>query len=166
MFGSRIKHRGNVFKYDLFVLKYPGIGIILGVDWLSKFKAILNLENFTISLKTENGKNILVMSEIAKTNCLNQIWSMTEKVLILEDIEVVREYPEVFGEIVGVPDNRPVEFQIRLIPGSSPIIKKPTRMGPKELIELKQQLEELEQKGFIRPSSSNWGSPVVFCEKA
>ena len=163
--GVELNIGGNVFKSDLFVLKYPGMGIILGVDWLSKFKAILNLENFTISLKTENGKNIIVMSETAKINCLSQIWSMIEKELTLENIEVIKEYPDVFGEVIGVPENRQVEFQIRLMPGSSPIIKKPTRMGPKELVELKQQLEELEQKGFIRPSSSNWGSPVVFVKK-
>ena len=165
--GVELNIGGVMFISDLFVLNYPSIGVILGVDWLRKFKAVLNLENFTISLRLENGKKITVLSEMAKHHSLDQIWSLTEKEkeAKLENILVVREYPNVFGEVVGVPEGRPVEFQIKLVPGASPIIKRPTRMGPKELVELKQQLEELEKKGFIRPSSSCWGSPVVFVKK-
>ena len=108
------------------------------------------------------------MSEIAKNNCFNKIWSISEghKEMKLEEIQIVREYPDVFEEVRGVPLHRPVEFKIRLMPGTSPIIKKPYRMGPKELVELKQQLEELEEKGFIRSSSSSWGSPVIFVKKS
>ena len=55
----------------------------------------------------------------------------------LEDIPIVKHYADVFGEVKGIPTHRPVEFAIRIIPGASPVVKRPTRMGPKELMELK-----------------------------
>ena len=165
--GLKLIIGGYGFDSDIYTLNHPGIGIILWVDWLMKNKAILNLENLTISLETNEGKRITVLSEIAKNTCFNKIWSINEiqKELKIEEIPVVNEYIDVFGEVRGIPQNRPVEFKIKLMPGTNPIIKKPYRMGPKELVELKHQLEELEEKGFIRSSSSSWGSPVLFVKK-
>jgi hypothetical protein len=84
----------------------------------------------------------------------------------IEDVPVVREYPDVFPEeLPGMPPDRDIEFVIDLIPGTSPIAKRPYRMEAPELAVLKKQLGELQQSGFIRPSSSPWGAPVLFVEK-
>ncbi|KAK1605093.1 hypothetical protein QYE76_028766 [Lolium multiflorum] len=84
----------------------------------------------------------------------------------LEDIPVVNEFQDVFPkELPGMPPDREIEFTIDLIPGTAPIAKAPYKMGPKELKELKEQLDDLEQKGFIQESVSPWGSPVIFVDK-
>jgi hypothetical protein len=84
----------------------------------------------------------------------------------LENIPVVCEYPDVFpDDLPGMPPDRDVEFVIELQPGTAPISKRPYRMPPKELAELKNQLQELLDKGYIRPSSSPWGSPALFVKK-
>ena len=68
-------------------------------------------------------------------------------------------------EIVGLPPEREVEFGIELVPGTTPISKTPYRMAPAELKELKSQLEDMLESGFIRPSTSPWGAPVLFVKK-
>nr|GEV45621.1 putative reverse transcriptase domain-containing protein [Tanacetum cinerariifolium] len=84
----------------------------------------------------------------------------------LKDVLVVRDFPEVFPEdLPGLPPARPVEFQIDLIPGASPVAQAPYRLAPSEMKELSEQLQELSDKGFIRPSSSPWGAPVLFVKK-
>ena len=84
----------------------------------------------------------------------------------LEGVPVVNEYPDVFlDELPGMPPDRDIEFSIDLVLGTSPIAKRPYRMAAPELAELKKQLEELQQSGFIRPSSSPWGAPVLFVKK-
>jgi hypothetical protein len=83
----------------------------------------------------------------------------------IEDVPVVREYPDVFPEeLPGMPPDKDIEFVIDLIPGTSPIAKRPYRMAAPELAELKKQLGELQRGGFIRPRSSQWGAPVLFVE--
>ena len=85
---------------------------------------------------------------------------------LVDEIPVVREFPDVFPYgIVGLPSDREVEFTIDLIPETEPISIPPYRMAPAELRELKAQLEELLSKGFIRPSISPWGAPVLFMKK-
>jgi hypothetical protein len=84
----------------------------------------------------------------------------------LEDIKVVCNYPDVFpDELPGMPPDREVEFVIDLLLGTAPISKRPYRMSSDQLLELKKQIKELLEKGFIRPSSSPWGAPVIFVEK-
>nr|CAD1832720.1 unnamed protein product [Ananas comosus var. bracteatus] len=81
-------------------------------------------------------------------------------------IRVVCEYPDVFpAELPGLPPDREVEFVIDLIPGAEPVSKAPYRMAPVELKELKGQLQDLLDKGFVRPSVSPWGAPVLFVKK-
>ena len=92
------------------------------------------------------------------------VFSMEEK--SLEGVPVVNEYPDVFpDELPGMPPDRDKEFSIDLVPGTSPIAKRHYRMAAPELAELKKQLEELQQSGFIRPSSSPWGASVLFVKK-
>ena len=84
----------------------------------------------------------------------------------LEFIPVVSEYPDVFPEeLLGMPPDRELEFSIDLVPGTAPLYKKYYRMPSSELVELKKQLDELLRKGYIRPSSSPWGSPAIFVGK-
>ena len=71
-------------------------------------------------------------------------------------------FPE---ELPGIPTERQVEFRIDLIPGVAPIAKAPYRLAPPEMQELSTQLQELLDKGFIRPSSSPWGAPILFVRK-
>ncbi|GJS15249.1 putative reverse transcriptase domain-containing protein [Tanacetum coccineum] len=78
----------------------------------------------------------------------------------LEDVPTVQDFPEVFPEdLPGLPPTRQVEFQIDLVPGAAPVARAPYRLAPSELKELSEQLKELSDKGFIRPSSSPWGAP-------
>nr|GFC26870.1 putative reverse transcriptase domain-containing protein [Tanacetum cinerariifolium] len=91
---------------------------------------------------------------------------MTSGVPTIHDQPIVLEFPYVFpDELPGIPLIREVEFNIELIPGAEPISKAPYRMAPVELKELKDQLQELLERGFIRPSVSPWGAPFLFVKK-
>ncbi|GJS40057.1 putative reverse transcriptase domain-containing protein [Tanacetum coccineum] len=84
----------------------------------------------------------------------------------LEDVPKVQDFSEVFPEdLPGLPPTRQVEFQIDLVPGAAPVARAPYRLAPSEMKELSEQLKELSDKGFIRPSSSPWGAPVLFVKK-
>nr|GEW27772.1 putative reverse transcriptase domain, aspartic peptidase domain protein [Tanacetum cinerariifolium] len=97
---------------------------------------------------------------------LATIHDTTSEVPSIPDQPIVSEFPDVFpDELPGIPPIREVEFNIELIPGAEPISKAPYRMAPVELKELKDQLQELLERGFIRPSVSPWGAPVLFVKK-
>ncbi|GJR03484.1 hypothetical protein Tco_0526468 [Tanacetum coccineum] len=84
----------------------------------------------------------------------------------LEEVPIVQDFPEVFPEdLPGIPPTRQVEFQIDLIPGAAPVARAPYRLAPSEMKELSDQLKELSDKGFIRPSSSPWGLRLVCQEE-
>nr|GEX06033.1 putative reverse transcriptase domain-containing protein [Tanacetum cinerariifolium] len=84
----------------------------------------------------------------------------------VKDVLIIQDFPEVFPEdLPGLPPARPVEFQIDLIPGAAPMARAPYRLAPSEMKELSEQLQELSDKGFIRPSYSPWGAPVLFVKK-
>ncbi|GKB63271.1 putative reverse transcriptase domain-containing protein, partial [Tanacetum coccineum] len=92
--------------------------------------------------------------------------SPTPKEKRLEDVPVIRDFPEVFpDDLPGLPPPRQVEFKIELVPGAAPVARAPYRLAPSELKELADQLQELSEKGFIHPSSSPWGAPVLFVKK-
>ncbi|KAI3776282.1 hypothetical protein L1987_46057 [Smallanthus sonchifolius] len=85
---------------------------------------------------------------------------------IIIDIPIIRDFPEVFPkDLSGLPPVRQVEFRIDLIPGANPVARAPYRLAPSEMQELASQLQELPDKGFIRPSHSPWGAPVLFVKK-
>jgi hypothetical protein len=82
------------------------------------------------------------------------------------DITAISEYPDVFlEELLGMPPDHEIEFVIELVPGTTPIFKGPYRMATNQLDELREQLQELLHKGYIRPSASPWGAPVIFVPK-
>jgi hypothetical protein len=84
----------------------------------------------------------------------------------LEAIKVVSEFPDVFPkDLLGMPPERKVEFAKELIPGTAPIYKRAYRVSRPELVELKKQIDELLEKGYIKPNTSPWATPVLFVEK-
>ncbi|GJW63471.1 hypothetical protein Tco_0115355 [Tanacetum coccineum] len=84
----------------------------------------------------------------------------------LEDVPIIQDFPKVFPEdLLGIPPTIQLKFQIDLVPGTTPVARAPYRLSPSEMNELSNQLQELLDKGFIQPSSSPWGAPVLFVKK-
>ncbi|RVX07696.1 Retrovirus-related Pol polyprotein from transposon 17.6 [Vitis vinifera] len=169
---------------DLVLLDLQDFDVILGMDWLASYHASVDCfeKRVTFSIPGQpkfsfEGKHVdrplrmisaLRASSLLKKGCQGFLASVmsNESDLKLEDIPIVREYPDVFPEdLPGLPPEREVEFTIDLVPGTGPMSKAPYRMAPVELKELKVQLQELLDKGFIRPSVSPWGAPVLFVKK-
>ena len=146
---------GVKFIANLIVIDSKGLDVILGMDWLSKNQGQINCAQRSISVTNEDGTQVVFHSKIENSHlCALQV----EATPTLESVPVVCEYPDVFPEdLPGIPPDREVEFVIELVPGTAPISRRPYRMAPNELVELKKQLGELLDKGFIRPSSSPWG---------
>ena len=140
-----------------------GLDVILGMNWLGKHDGVIKCGPRTINLLHPSGNRVLLSLAKAES-CLYALPST--KATVLEDILVVCEYPDVFlEELPGMPPDREVEFVIELKPGTAPISKRPYRMPPNELRELKEKLKILLDKGFIRLSSSPWGCPALFVKK-
>ncbi|KAK1606090.1 hypothetical protein QYE76_029763 [Lolium multiflorum] len=149
------------------ILTHPGkdIDVILGMNWLEENGALIDCTHKTVSLKSPGGDRIIYQGD-KHTQIEVELKLNSMKEVKLEDIPVVNEFQDVFPkELPGMPPDREIEFTIDLIPGTAPIAKAPYKMGPKELKELKEQLDDLEQKGFIQESISPWGSPVIFVDK-
>jgi hypothetical protein len=118
---------------------------------------VLDIATGTIEIHSPtSGHTILYLPQVENTHLCSYAAVATQ----LEDI------PDVFpDDLPGMPPDRDVEFVIELQPGTAPISKRPYRMPPKELAELKVQLQEVLDNGYIRPSSSPWGSPALFVKK-
>jgi hypothetical protein len=116
-----------------------------------------------VKLTKNDGTSVefVAMVQSGPDNKLNQT-----KAIALEDIRVDKDYPDIFPEeLPGMLPDHDIEFLIELLPGIPPFSKRPYRMPVNELVELKRQIAKLQAKGFIRPSSSPWGAPVLFVEK-
>jgi hypothetical protein len=150
---------------DLYVLPLKNIKVVLGMDWMSNHGAHIDCEEKTMSIRKPGGGRITYQTDKhSHVEIVIQLNSLKEAKL--EDIPVVNEFMDVFPqELPGMPPDREIEFTIDLKPGTTPISQAPYKMGPKELKELKEQLDELESKGFIQESISPWGSPVIFVDK-
>src|SRR3954464_12210342 len=161
--GNQVEIEGLVFLASLIALKSSDIDVILGMDWLSRQNAVLDCKAKSVRLTHPSGKTINYTSPRTRT----QMHSLNVLPLPdLEDIPMVRDFPDVFPEeLPGMPPDRCVEFIVDLMPGTAPISRRLYKMAPRELAELKIQLEALLTKGFIRPSSSPWGCPVLFVTK-
>ncbi|GKB62376.1 putative reverse transcriptase domain-containing protein [Tanacetum coccineum] len=130
--------------------------VVIGLIWLSKYHARIIYDEKVVHIPID-GKNLIIRAQVMEKKS-------DEK--RLEDIPVVREFPEVFPEdLPGLPPVRQVEFQIDLIPGAAPVARAPYRLAPSEMQELSNQLQELADRGFIQPSTSPWGAPVLFVKK-
>ncbi|GJU99606.1 putative reverse transcriptase domain-containing protein [Tanacetum coccineum] len=183
--GATLTLLNQPFKIDLMPIKLDSFDVVIGKDWLSKYHArIICDEKFihipidceTLIIRGDQSKTRLNLISCIKTEryisrgCQVFMIQVTEKKKSdekrLEDIPVVREFPEVFPEdLPGLPPVRQVEFQIDLILGATPVARAPYRLAPSEMQELSNQLQELSDRGFIQPSTSPWGAPVLFVKK-
>jgi hypothetical protein len=151
---------GKDFQADPIVLDSIGIDVVLGMGWLGKFNGEIWYATKLVLLTSLDGEQIEFVPSVEGCS-VNQMNGKS-----LEDIKVVCDYPDVFpDELPGMPPDREIEFVIDLLPGTAPISKRPYRMSSDQLLELKKQIKELLEKGFIRPSSSPWGALVIFVEK-
>nr|AAX96624.1 retrotransposon protein, putative, Ty3-gypsy sub-class [Oryza sativa Japonica Group]ABA92970.1 retrotransposon protein, putative, Ty3-gypsy subclass [Oryza sativa Japonica Group] len=145
------------------VLDSQSLDIILGMDWLAKHKGQIDCAERSITLQGPGGKQVRFTSNTPTTSrsiltCL--------QVTSLESVPIVCEYPDVFPEeLTSMPPDQEIEFAIELAPSTAPIAKRPYRMAANELAEVKRQIEELESKGYVRPSSSPWGAPLLLVKK-
>jgi hypothetical protein len=158
-----IKLGSVIFRTTLLIMGLESMDIILGTDWLSWHHALIDVAARAIEIHSPIcGELTLYLPNQGCTHycALTMVESPVER------IPIVWEYPDVFpNELPGMPPDRDIEFAIELQPGTAPISKIPYRMPPAELVELKKQLQELLDKGFIRPSTSPWGCPALFVKK-
>jgi hypothetical protein len=163
-----VEIRGIVFPANLIVMGTQGIYVILGMNWLDKYQAVICCDKRTVKLMSPLGGEVvaeLISPEPRKGSCYQMAIDSKEPDS-LEIIKVVSEFPDVFPEdLLGMPPERKVEFAIELLPGSAAISKRAYRVSGLELVELKKQIDELLEKGYIWPSTSPWAAPVLFVEK-
>jgi hypothetical protein len=149
-------------------LKSKGIDVILGMDWLSKHKVLIDCAKKSVKLTTPDGKGLELIVEpvVTAKGVANRAKVTQLDASQGSKVSVVNEFPDVFPEeLLGMPPDRDIEFVIELKPGTAPIYKTPVRMTTPELAELKEYIKELLEKGFKHPSSSPWGAPVIFVLK-
>jgi hypothetical protein len=152
------------FPTNMIVLKGQDIDVILGMNWLAQHKAILNTDLRTIRLSYGHEEVLLSIPVAIPAKPFGRIYEAI--IPKIQDIPVVCEFPDVFPkDLPGLPPEIDVEFVIELKPGTAPISRRLYRMPPNELAELKTQLQDLLEKGFIRPSSSPWGCLAICVKK-
>ncbi|GKE55173.1 hypothetical protein Tco_1490329 [Tanacetum coccineum] len=131
--------------------------VIRGMDWLSKHKTEIVCHEKVFRIPLQKGEVLRVIGERQKEK-MRHLMSAKAKEQKQEEILMVRNFPKVFlDDLLGLPPIQEIEFRIELILGAIPITKSPYRLAPSEMEELSSQLRELQDKGFIRPSSSPWG---------
>jgi hypothetical protein len=156
------------FVANLIVLESKGIDDILGMDWLSKHKVLINCAKKSVKLTTPEGKEMEFVTESVVTakGVANHAKVNQQDASQGSEVLVVNAFPDVFPkEFKGMPPDRDIEFMIEWKPGTTPIYKTPYRMTTPELAKLKEHIKELLEKGFIHPSSSPWGAPMIFVLK-
>ncbi|XP_020102373.1 uncharacterized protein LOC109719935 [Ananas comosus] len=175
-----------IMPADLLVLnRMKGFDVILRMDWLTKCYATIDCKSKVITFQEPGQKEIVYRAcksslfaltvstsrarKLISSGCAAYLATVVEtqkELPVLGDILVVREFPDVFSaELPGLPPDRKIEFVIDLVPETAPISKALYRMAPAELRELKAQLQDLMDKGFVKPSVSPWGAPVLFVKK-
>jgi hypothetical protein len=149
---------GRVFSTDLIILKGQGLDVILGMCWMKLHRAVLDIAGQLVHLDSPvYGKVILHLPAVSHIKA--SLHHVVE--LKLEDIHVIREFPDVFpDDLPGMPPERLIEFKIELQPGTVPIAMAPYKMPPMEMKELKIQLQGLLDKGYIHSRTSPLPHPV------
>ena len=158
--------QGVPFEVDLYVLPSCDFDVILGLDWLSKHEAWIDCHDKRLYLRGLGKESILLMDK-KRVSIFAKMSLQADEEYGVQETRIISEFSDVFPEdLPGLPPVREVEFGIEVIPGTAPVSITPYRMAPVELKELKKQLQELQDKGFIRPSFSPWGAPVLFVKKS
>ena len=178
-----IKER--VIPADLIVVHLENHELVLSIDWLGKHRATLDCHRGRVQFEMgceapisfqgicPTSGNIVVSAVRAERMLVNGCEAYLATITTGEvvgggnpdGIPLVREFEDVFRALQGIPPDRADPFIIELEPGTAPMSKIPYRMKPAEMVEPKKQLEELFDKGFIRPSVSPLGAPVLFVKK-
>jgi hypothetical protein len=153
----------KIFPTNLIAINLAGMDVIWGMDWMTHHKVVLDISDRVVEINSPTvGHTTLYLPFKDDTDSCAYVTIISP----IDEILVVFEYPDVFpDELSGMPPDRDIEFVIELQPGTGPISKRPYRMPPKELAGLKNQLQELLDKGYIRSSSSPRGCPVLFVKK-
>jgi hypothetical protein len=154
---------GRVFSTTLIILEGQGINVILGMNWMKMHRVVLDISTRLVHLDSPiYGKISLQLPPIAHLQAT--VYAAFAK--SLEEIHVVHEYPDVFpNDLPKMPPDKAIEFKIKLQPSTAPAYKRSYPMPRNEMAELKTQLQELLNKGYIQPSCSPWGRPVIFVLK-
>ncbi|GJU62067.1 putative reverse transcriptase domain-containing protein [Tanacetum coccineum] len=192
LMGCTLNFLNHPFNINLMPVEMGSFDVIIGMDWLSKYSAVIDCAKKIVRIPWRNKTLIIhgdgsTQGDVTRLNIIS--CTKTQKYMEkgfpiflahvtakevegksemkrLEDVSIVQDFPEVFPEdLPGLPPTRQVEFQIDLVPGAAPVARAPYRLAPSEMKELSEQLKELSDKGFIRPSSSPWGAPVLFVKK-
>ncbi|GJU20680.1 putative reverse transcriptase domain-containing protein [Tanacetum coccineum] len=151
--GCSLNFINHPFNIDLMPVPLGSFDVIIGMDWLTKYHGVIICDE-------KIGCDVFLAHVTTKED------KDKSKGKRLEDVSIVRDFPEVFPEdLPGIPPARQVEFQIDLVPGAAPVAQAPYWLAPSEMKELAEQLQEIFEKGFIRPNSSPWGAPVLFVKK-
>ncbi|GJT12472.1 putative reverse transcriptase domain-containing protein [Tanacetum coccineum] len=190
--GCTLNFLNHQFNINLMPVELGSFDAIIGMDWLAKYQAVIVCAEKIVRIPWRN-KTLIIHGDgsnqgnVTRLNIISctktqkymekgfpiflahvtakEVEDKSEKKR-LEDVPIVQDFPEVFPEdLPGLPPTRQVEFQIDLVPGAAPVARAPYRLAPSEMKELSEQLKELSDKGFIRPSSSPWGAPVLFVKK-
>jgi hypothetical protein len=138
------------------------------MDWLSKYKGMINCAKKAVRLTTSSGKGVEYVAENLVTDkaASNKIVLNHLEAASTLDIRTVSEFLDVFPEeLPGMPPDHEIEFVIELVPGTAPIFKRPHRMAANQLAELREQLQELLDTRYIHPSASPYGAPIIFILK-
>ena len=155
---------GRNFSGNLVILPGLGIDVILGMNWMSNNGVLIDTSMRVVMLREPNNKEAFLV-QLPKSDDIRHAANAIRPLTVAE-IPLVCEFPDDFpGDLPGLPPDRDIEFKIDLIPSTAPISRRPYRMPPNELAKLKKQLQELLEKGLIRPSSSPWGCPALFVKK-
>nr|GEU53265.1 hypothetical protein [Tanacetum cinerariifolium] len=142
--GRTLNFMNHHFNIDLMLVPLGSFDVIIGMDWLTKYHGVIIYDEKIV--RVPFGKETLIFQAKDKS-----------KEKRLEDVPIVRDFPEVFPKnLLGIPLARQVEFQIDLVHGVAPVARAPYWLAPSKMEELAEQLQELSDKGFIRPSSSPW----------
>jgi hypothetical protein len=163
-----LKISGVDFVANHIILESKGIDVILGMDWLSKHKVFINCDKKSVKLTTpdENELEFIVEPVVTTKGVANCVKVNQLDASQGSEVTVVNEFPDVFPEeLPGMPPDSDIKFVIELKPSTALIYKTPFRMTTPKLADLKEHIKELLEKGFIRPSSSPWGAPVIFVPK-
>ncbi|KAM6556128.1 hypothetical protein CsatB_003147 [Cannabis sativa] len=184
--GVPVRIDGRELFVDLIVLDLFDFDVILGMDFLTKYGASIDCKQKKVVFTPEDGETFefrgvgkkprtpiisaMKAGQLLQRGCLGYLVNVVDDTKKIErkpeETRVVTEFLDVFPEeLPGLPPHREIEFVIELVPGTAPVSRAPYRMAPSELKELKIQLEELLKLGFIRPSYSPWGAPVLFVKK-
>ncbi|GJY90506.1 reverse transcriptase domain-containing protein [Tanacetum coccineum] len=155
----------SLFSINLIPLGHGSFDVIVGMDWLSQNKAVIVCHEKVVEISL-GGSGILRVQGERTLGVAKVLMNAKVDEPKVGDISVVQDFVDVFPEdLSGLPPQRQVEFRIDLIPEATPVAKSPYGLAPSKMQELSGQLQEMQDKGFIRPSHSPWGAPVLFVKK-